>query len=57
MLGINELLIVKRYADQFLSRNPTLVFAVLVNANGIAAKGLKGRWAELKEHLPGADGD
>ncbi len=31
MLGMNELLTVKRYADQLLSKNPTLIFAVLVN--------------------------
>jgi pyruvate dehydrogenase (quinone) len=31
MLGMNELLTVRRYADQLLSKNPTLIFAVLVN--------------------------
>ncbi len=31
MLGMNELLTVKRYADQLLSKNPTLIFTVLVN--------------------------
>ncbi|MGN6130372.1 MAG: thiamine pyrophosphate-requiring protein [Nocardioidaceae bacterium] len=31
MLGMNELLTVKRYADQLLTKNPTLIFAVLVN--------------------------
>ena len=31
MLGMNELLTVKRYADELLAKNPTLIFAVLVN--------------------------
>jgi len=31
MLGMNELLTVKRYMDQLCSANPTLIFAVLVN--------------------------
>ena len=31
MLGMNELLTVKRYRDQLCAKNPTLVFAVLVN--------------------------
>jgi pyruvate dehydrogenase (quinone) len=31
MLGMNELLTVKRYADRLLSKNPTLIFTVLVN--------------------------
>jgi pyruvate dehydrogenase (quinone) len=31
MLGMNELLTVKAHADELLSKNPTLVFAVLVN--------------------------
>ncbi len=31
MLGMNELLTVKRYAEELLSKNPTLIFAVLVN--------------------------
>jgi pyruvate dehydrogenase (quinone) len=31
MLGMNELLTVRHYADQLLSKNPTLIFAVLVN--------------------------
>jgi len=31
MLGMNELLTVRRYADQLLSKNPTLIFVVLVN--------------------------
>lgn len=31
MLGMNELLTVKRYADQLLADNPTLVIAVLAN--------------------------
>jgi pyruvate dehydrogenase (quinone) len=31
MLGMNELLTVKHYADQLLSKNPTLIFCVLVN--------------------------
>jgi pyruvate dehydrogenase (quinone) len=31
MLGMNELLTVKHYESQLLSKNPTLIFAVLVN--------------------------
>jgi pyruvate dehydrogenase (quinone) len=31
MLGMNELLTVRRYEDQLLSKNPTLIFVVLVN--------------------------
>ncbi len=31
MLGMNELLTVRRYAKELLSKNPTLIFAVLVN--------------------------
>ncbi len=31
MLGMNELLTVKRYADELLAQNRTLIFAVLVN--------------------------
>jgi pyruvate dehydrogenase (quinone) len=31
MLGMNELLTVRKYADELLSKNPTLIFAVLVN--------------------------
>jgi pyruvate dehydrogenase (quinone) len=31
MLGMNELLTVKHYSDQLLSKNPTLIFCVLVN--------------------------
>jgi pyruvate dehydrogenase (quinone) len=31
MLGMNELLTVKRYASQLVSKNPTLIFCVLVN--------------------------
>jgi pyruvate dehydrogenase (quinone) len=31
MLGMNELITVKRYLDQLTSKNPTLIFAVLVN--------------------------
>ncbi|HLI23575.1 MAG TPA: thiamine pyrophosphate-requiring protein [Acidimicrobiales bacterium] len=31
MLGMNELLTVKRYLEQLVGQNPTLVFAVLVN--------------------------
>ncbi len=31
MLGMNELLTVKRYQKQLLEKNPTLIFAVLVN--------------------------
>jgi pyruvate dehydrogenase (quinone) len=31
MLGMNELITVKRYADQLLAKNKTLIFAVLVN--------------------------
>jgi pyruvate dehydrogenase (quinone) len=31
MLGMNELLTVNRYRDELLAKNPTLVFAVLVN--------------------------
>ena len=31
MLGMNELITVKRYTEQLLSKNPTLIFAVLVN--------------------------
>ena len=31
MLGMNELLTVKRYQQQLLEKNPTLIFAVLVN--------------------------
>ena len=31
MLGMNELLTVKRYRDELCAKNPTLVFAVLVN--------------------------
>ena len=31
MLGMNELITVKRYLDQLCGKNPTLVFAVLVN--------------------------
>ncbi|MDO8107858.1 thiamine pyrophosphate-requiring protein [Isoptericola sp. b441] len=31
MLGMNELLTVKRYQEQLTAQNPTLVFAVLVN--------------------------
>ena len=31
MLGMNELLTVKRYTSQLVSKNPTLIFCVLVN--------------------------
>jgi pyruvate dehydrogenase (quinone) len=31
MLGMNELLTVKRYMEQLCGQNPTLIFAVLVN--------------------------
>ncbi len=31
MLGMNELLTVKRYREELTAKNPTLVFAVLVN--------------------------
>ena len=31
MLGMNELLTVKAHADELLAKNPTLIFAVLVN--------------------------
>ncbi len=31
MLGMNELLTVKRYVDELCSKNPTLIFTVLVN--------------------------
>ena len=31
MLGMNELLTVKHYAEQLLTKNPTLIFCVLVN--------------------------
>ncbi len=31
MLGMNELLTVRHYADQLLAKNPTLIFCVLVN--------------------------
>jgi pyruvate dehydrogenase (quinone) len=31
MLGMNELLTVKRYQERLLEKNPTLIFAVLVN--------------------------
>jgi pyruvate dehydrogenase (quinone) len=31
MLGMNELLTVKRYQDELMAKNPTLIFVVLVN--------------------------
>jgi pyruvate dehydrogenase (quinone) len=31
MLGMNELITVKRYLDQLMEKNPTLIFCVLVN--------------------------
>jgi pyruvate dehydrogenase (quinone) len=31
MLGMNELLTVRKYADELLAKNPTLIFVVLVN--------------------------